>query len=74
MKALLLRWELCISLLTDDTEGEILATFAENTRDFLYPGLNLIPHTPGSEREVLMKKSASFPVCISSAHCAVCVL
>ncbi|XP_017323983.1 spermatogenesis-associated protein 6 [Ictalurus punctatus] len=42
-------------------EGEILATFAENTRDFLYPGLNLIPHTPGSEREVLMKKSASFP-------------
>ncbi|KAF4072376.1 hypothetical protein AMELA_G00262370 [Ameiurus melas] len=41
-------------------EGEILATFAENTRDFLYPGLNLIPQTPGSEREVLMKKSASF--------------
>ncbi|XP_026775462.1 spermatogenesis-associated protein 6 isoform X2 [Pangasianodon hypophthalmus] len=42
-------------------EGEILATFEENTRDFLYPGLSLIPQTPGSEREVLMKKSASFP-------------
>ncbi|KAI5610177.1 spermatogenesis-associated protein 6 isoform X2 [Silurus asotus] len=42
-------------------EGEILATFEENTRDFLYPGLSLISHTPGSEREVLMKKSASFP-------------
>ncbi|MCJ8734876.1 hypothetical protein PDJAM_G00240400 [Pangasius djambal] len=42
-------------------EGEILATYEENTRDFLYPGLSLIPQTPGSEREVLMKKSASFP-------------
>ncbi|XP_060788106.1 spermatogenesis-associated protein 6 isoform X2 [Neoarius graeffei] len=41
-------------------EGEILATFEENTRDFLYPGLSLIPKTPGSQREVLMKKSASF--------------
>ncbi|KAI4884091.1 hypothetical protein NFI96_025702 [Prochilodus magdalenae] len=42
-------------------EGEILATLAENTRDFLYPGPRLTPQTPGSEREILMKKSVSFP-------------
>ncbi|XP_027022235.2 spermatogenesis-associated protein 6 [Tachysurus fulvidraco] len=42
-------------------EGEILATFEENTRNFLYPGLSLVPESPGSDREVLMKKSASFP-------------
>ncbi|XP_062855095.1 spermatogenesis-associated protein 6 isoform X1 [Trichomycterus rosablanca] len=42
-------------------EGEILATFEENTRDFLYPGPKLIPQSPGSEREILMKKSISFP-------------
>ncbi|KAG7332520.1 hypothetical protein KOW79_004354 [Hemibagrus wyckioides] len=42
-------------------EGEILATFEENTRDFLYPGPSLIPQPPGSDREILMKKSASFP-------------
>lgn len=53
------------------TEGEILATFEENTRDFLYPGPRLTPLTSGSEREILMKKSVSFPVCISSTPCAV---
>ncbi|XP_036435088.1 spermatogenesis-associated protein 6 isoform X2 [Colossoma macropomum] len=42
-------------------EGEILATLEENTRDFLYPGPRLTPQTPGSEREILMKKSVSFP-------------
>ncbi|XP_072537749.1 spermatogenesis-associated protein 6 [Salminus brasiliensis] len=42
-------------------EGEILATLQENTRDFLYPGPRLTPQTPGSEREILMKKSVSFP-------------
>lgn len=62
-------WELYLSLLTDDTEGEILATFEGNTRDFLYPSLSLIPQTPGSDREVLMKKSASFPVCIIHSLC-----
>lgn len=55
--------------LTDGTEGEILATFEENTRDFLYPSLSLIPQTPGSDREVLMKKSALFPVCIIHTLC-----
>uniref|UniRef100_A0A3B1IEL7 Spermatogenesis associated 6 n=1 Tax=Astyanax mexicanus TaxID=7994 RepID=A0A3B1IEL7_ASTMX len=42
-------------------EGEILATLQENTRDFLYPGPRLTPPAPGSEREILMKKSVSFP-------------
>ncbi|KAL6459000.1 hypothetical protein MHYP_G00324720 [Metynnis hypsauchen] len=42
-------------------EGEILATHEENTRDFLYPGPRLTPQTPSSEREILMKKSVSFP-------------
>ncbi|XP_076845686.1 spermatogenesis-associated protein 6 [Brachyhypopomus gauderio] len=42
-------------------EGEILATLEENTRDFLYPSLRLTSHTSGSQREILMKKSVSFP-------------
>ncbi|XP_066499849.1 spermatogenesis-associated protein 6 [Hoplias malabaricus] len=42
-------------------EGEILASLEENTRDFLYPGPRLTPQSPGSEREILMKKSVSFP-------------
>ncbi|XP_026857162.2 spermatogenesis-associated protein 6 [Electrophorus electricus] len=42
-------------------EGEVLATLEENTRDFLYPSLRLTPHTTGSQREILMKKSVSFP-------------
>ncbi|XP_053360087.1 spermatogenesis-associated protein 6 isoform X2 [Clarias gariepinus] len=51
----------CLELIQLVPPGEILATFMENTRDFLYPGISLIPQTPGSEREVFMKKSASFP-------------
>uniref|UniRef100_A0A671QD28 Spermatogenesis-associated protein 6-like n=1 Tax=Sinocyclocheilus anshuiensis TaxID=1608454 RepID=A0A671QD28_9TELE len=42
-------------------EGEILATFEEDTREFLYPGPRLTPRSPGPEREILMKRSISFP-------------
>uniref|UniRef100_A0A8B9HTX7 Spermatogenesis associated 6 n=1 Tax=Astyanax mexicanus TaxID=7994 RepID=A0A8B9HTX7_ASTMX len=42
-------------------KGEILATLQENTRDFLYPGPRLTPPAPGSEREILMKKSGISP-------------
>ncbi|XP_015211425.1 spermatogenesis-associated protein 6 isoform X2 [Lepisosteus oculatus] len=41
--------------------GETLATLVENTREFLYPGPRLTPRYPGSEREMLMKRSISFP-------------
>uniref|UniRef100_H3B820 Spermatosis associated 6 n=1 Tax=Latimeria chalumnae TaxID=7897 RepID=H3B820_LATCH len=41
--------------------GEILATYEENTRDFLYPGPRLTSSYPGSDRELLMKRSVSFP-------------
>ncbi|KAI2661830.1 Spermatogenesis-associated protein 6 [Labeo rohita] len=44
-------------------EGEILATFEEDTREFLYPGPRLTPRSPGPEREILMKRSISFPSC-----------
>uniref|UniRef100_A0A673KCH8 Spermatogenesis associated 6 n=1 Tax=Sinocyclocheilus rhinocerous TaxID=307959 RepID=A0A673KCH8_9TELE len=40
-------------------EGEILATFEEDTREFLYPGPRLTPRSP--EREILMKRSISLP-------------
>ncbi|XP_051757885.1 spermatogenesis-associated protein 6 isoform X2 [Ctenopharyngodon idella] len=42
-------------------EGEILATFEDDTREFLYPGPRLTPRSPGPEREILMKRSISFP-------------
>ncbi|NP_001417910.1 spermatogenesis-associated protein 6 isoform 1 [Danio rerio] len=42
-------------------EGEILATFEADTREFLYPGPRLTPRSPGPEREILMKRSISFP-------------
>ncbi|KAL2090084.1 hypothetical protein ACEWY4_014772 [Coilia grayii] len=42
-------------------EGEILATLEENTRDFLYPGPCVFPKAPCSQRELLMKKSITFP-------------
>ncbi|XP_067391616.1 spermatogenesis-associated protein 6 isoform X3 [Emydura macquarii macquarii] len=40
--------------------GEILATYEENTRDFLFPDPKLTRGRHGSDREVLMKRSASF--------------
>ncbi|XP_042585474.1 spermatogenesis-associated protein 6-like isoform X4 [Cyprinus carpio] len=43
------------------SEGEILATFEEDTREFLYPGPRLTPRSPGPEREIVMKRSISFP-------------
>ncbi|XP_026125162.1 spermatogenesis-associated protein 6 isoform X2 [Carassius auratus] len=42
-------------------EGEILATFEDDTREFLYPGPRLTPRSPGPEREILMKRSITFP-------------
>lgn len=52
--------------LFDCAEGEILATFEDDTRVFLYPGPRLTPRSPGPEREILMKRSISFPVRVSS--------
>ncbi|XP_071343875.1 spermatogenesis-associated protein 6 isoform X2 [Trachinotus anak] len=42
-------------------EGEILATMEENSRDFLYPGPRLSFREGVAEREILMKRSSSFP-------------
>uniref|UniRef100_A0A3Q2SU84 Spermatogenesis associated 6 n=1 Tax=Fundulus heteroclitus TaxID=8078 RepID=A0A3Q2SU84_FUNHE len=42
-------------------EGEILATMEECSRDFLYPGPTLAA-TGAAERDILMKRSSSFPV------------
>nr|XP_023677170.1 spermatogenesis-associated protein 6 [Paramormyrops kingsleyae] len=42
-------------------EGEILATLEMNTRAFLYPAPTRSPGGSGPGREMLMKKSASFP-------------
>ncbi|XP_030640213.1 spermatogenesis-associated protein 6 [Chanos chanos] len=42
-------------------EGDILATIEESTREFLYPGPRLTPKAPSPEREMLMKRSISFP-------------
>ncbi|KAM6921121.1 spermatogenesis-associated protein 6 [Xenentodon cancila] len=42
-------------------EGEILATMQECTKDFLYPGPRLSTREGSAEREVLMKRSPSFP-------------
>uniref|UniRef100_A0A8C3RW89 Spermatogenesis-associated protein 6 N-terminal domain-containing protein n=1 Tax=Chelydra serpentina TaxID=8475 RepID=A0A8C3RW89_CHESE len=40
--------------------GEILATYEENTRDFLFPDPKLTRGHHGSDREVLMKRSFTF--------------
>ncbi|XP_028857744.1 spermatogenesis-associated protein 6 [Denticeps clupeoides] len=42
-------------------EGDILATAEQNTRDFLYPEPELAPRSPSAQRELLMKRSISFP-------------
>ncbi|XP_056132147.1 spermatogenesis-associated protein 6 isoform X1 [Lampris incognitus] len=42
-------------------EGEILATLVENTRGFIYPGPRLTSRNGVPEREMVMKKSPSFP-------------
>ncbi|XP_041646580.1 spermatogenesis-associated protein 6 isoform X2 [Cheilinus undulatus] len=47
-------------------EGEILATMEESSRDFLYPEPALNYREGAAEREMLMKRSSSFPVlCLS---------
>ncbi|NXL85694.1 SPAT6 protein, partial [Alectura lathami] len=40
--------------------GEILATYKENTRDFLFPDPKLTRQHHGLDREILMKRSSSF--------------
>ncbi|XP_032047974.1 spermatogenesis-associated protein 6 [Aythya fuligula] len=40
--------------------GEILATYEENTRDFLFPDPKLTRWHHGLDREILMKRSSSF--------------
>ncbi|XP_062280264.1 spermatogenesis-associated protein 6 [Scomber scombrus] len=42
-------------------EGEILAKMEESNRDFLYPGPRLSFREGAAEREILMKRSPSFP-------------
>ncbi|MGH0154866.1 UNVERIFIED_CONTAM: hypothetical protein FKN15_028419 [Acipenser sinensis] len=46
---------------TEETFGETLATFVESTREFLYPGPRLTSSYPGTDRDVLMRRSDSFP-------------
>lgn len=41
---------------------EELASYEENTREFLFPEPKLTPSNPGMCREVLMKTAAGFPV------------
>ncbi|XP_022593601.1 spermatogenesis-associated protein 6 isoform X2 [Seriola dumerili] len=47
-------------------EGEVLATMEESSRDFLYPGPRQSFREGSAEREVLMKRSSSFPSCCLS--------
>lgn len=42
--------------------GEILATYEENTRDFLFPDPKLTCRQHGADREILMKRSSYFTV------------
>ncbi|NXO04809.1 SPAT6 protein, partial [Rhinopomastus cyanomelas] len=40
--------------------GKVLATYEENTRDFLFPNPKLTHGLHGLDREILMKRSSSF--------------
>ncbi|XP_068174848.1 spermatogenesis-associated protein 6 isoform X3 [Antennarius striatus] len=42
-------------------DGEVLATMEENSRDFLYPGFRLSSREGATGREMLMKRSSTFP-------------
>uniref|UniRef100_A0A5F8GVG6 Spermatogenesis-associated protein 6 N-terminal domain-containing protein n=1 Tax=Monodelphis domestica TaxID=13616 RepID=A0A5F8GVG6_MONDO len=53
-----IRFEL-IQLIYPD--GELLAYYEENTRDFLFPEPRLTPLYPGKDRELLMKTPLGFP-------------
>ncbi|NXU79488.1 SPAT6 protein, partial [Oreotrochilus melanogaster] len=41
--------------------GKVLASYEENTRDFLFPDPKLTRGHRGLDREILMKRSSSFP-------------
>ncbi|XP_076814557.1 spermatogenesis-associated protein 6-like isoform X3 [Clavelina lepadiformis] len=41
--------------------GELLATYEDNARDFLFPTPKVSPTYPGVDREVLLQRSSSFP-------------
>ncbi|XP_029469361.1 spermatogenesis associated 6-like protein isoform X2 [Rhinatrema bivittatum] len=41
--------------------GELLSSYEENTREFLYPEPRLTPPYPGMDREVLMTVAHNFP-------------
>ncbi|NXS56520.1 SPAT6 protein, partial [Brachypteracias leptosomus] len=51
---------LCILLCIFFSVGKILATYQENTRDFLFPDPKLTRGHHGLDREILMKRSSSF--------------
>ncbi|XP_040421348.1 spermatogenesis-associated protein 6 isoform X3 [Cygnus olor] len=48
--------------------GEILATYEENTRDFLFPDPKLTHWHHGLDREILMKRSSSFTDDLNWVH------
>lgn len=68
------------------TAGEILASFEEDARSFLFPEPKLVPSFSGVEREVLMTRHPTFPVsaylsttliefiCLTNAIMDYCVL
>nr|XP_039259621.1 spermatogenesis-associated protein 6-like isoform X1 [Styela clava] len=41
--------------------GELLGTYTDNARDFLFPTPKVSPTYPGVDREVLFQRTASFP-------------
>ncbi|OWK64403.1 Spermatogenesis-associated protein 6 [Lonchura striata] len=49
--------------------GKVLATYEENTRDFLFPDPKLTHGHRGLQREVLMKRSPSFTFCEGTFRC-----
>ena len=55
--------------------GEILATYEENTRDFLFPDPKLTSRHHGVDREILMKRSSYFTVseCLQIVFMVQCV-
>ncbi|XP_051480812.1 spermatogenesis-associated protein 6 isoform X2 [Apus apus] len=48
--------------------GKILATYEENTRDFLFPDPKLTRGHRGVDREILMKRSSSFAGDMKGGH------
>ena len=41
--------------------GQLLATYEDNTREFLFPTPRASPSYPGVDREVLLRRSSTFP-------------